>query len=183
MLTINFTPFPHLTTERLNFRQLLPEDETEIFKLRSDERVNKFLTRKRNTTLEESRAFIAIINRNISNNESVYWAITQKNNNKLIGTICIWNIQPEDYRAEIGYELSPDFWGKGFMKEAIPAIIEYAFKTLGLHSLVGDLNPNNAQSVTLLEQNGFVREGLFKESIFFNGKFSDRAVYSLLNKG
>jgi ribosomal-protein-alanine N-acetyltransferase len=181
MLAINFTPFPELKTEQLHFRQLTFEDANEIFRLRSDERVNRFLTRNQYKTLEDAGAFINKINRGINNNEAIYWVITFKNDNKLIGTICLWNIQPENYRAEIGYELNPDFWGKGIMKEAIPKIIEYGFETMNLHSIEADLDPGNVQSVMLLEKNGFIKEGHFKESTFFNGKFSDRAVYSLIN--
>lgn len=183
MLAINFTPFPGLETERLRFRQLIPEDQGEVYKLRSNERVNQFLTRNQYKTIEEAGAFINKINRNINNNDSIYWAIALKNDNKLIGAICLWNIQPENYRAEIGYELNPDFWGKGIMKEAIPKVIEYGFETLKLHSLEANLDPGNSRSVILLEKNGFVKEGHFKESTYFNGKFSDRAVYSLVNTG
>jgi ribosomal-protein-alanine N-acetyltransferase len=186
MLAVNFTPFPRLTTERLIFRQLKAGDEGEIFKLRSDKNVNKYLTRNGCKTMEEAGAFINKINRGISNNESIYWGIAQKKDNiypgdKLIGTICLWNIQPEDYRAELGYELNPDFWGKGIMSEAIPKIIEYGFEIMKLHSLEADLDPGNSRSALLLEKNGFMREGYFKESVYFNGKFLDRVVYTLLN--
>lgn len=186
MLSVNFTPFPRLTTERLIFRQLKAGDESEIFKLRSDEKVNKYLTRSNYKTMEEASAFINKINKGIENNESIYWGITQKPGDvhpgdKLIGTICLWNIQPEHYRAELGYELNPDFWGKGVMSEAIPKIIEYGFETMKLHSLEADLDPGNSRSAILLEKNGFVREGHFKESVYFNGKFLDRVVYTLLN--
>ena len=181
MLPLNFDPFPNLITEKLSLRLLTPRDTDELFKLRSDERVNRFLTRHPSRTIEDAGVFINKINRSIRNNESIYWAITLKSDNKLIGTICLWNIQPDNYRAEIGYELNPDFWGKGIMKEAIPKVIQYGFETLKLHSLEADLDPGNSQSVKLLEKNGFIREGHFKESTFFNGKFSDRSVYSLLN--
>ena len=181
MLALNFQPFPELVTEKLSFRQLLPGDAKELFQLRSDEKVNRFLTRNPSRTIEEAGAFINKINRAIKNNESIYWGITLKTDNKLIGTICLWNIQPENYRAEIGYELNPDYWGKGIMKEAIPKIIEYAFETMKLHSIEADVDPGNSQSVILLEKNGFIKEGHFRESTYFNGKFSDRAVYSLVN--
>lgn len=170
-MTLNFTPFPNLATERLLFRQLMNEDEDAIFKLRSDERVNKYIGRNPPKTVIEVRAFIDKINRNITNNESMYWAITLKNNNKLIGTICLWNFQLEKYKAEIGYELNPDYWGQGIMKEAIPRIIEYAFTTLKLHSLEGDSHPENTPSAVLLERNGFVKEE----------EFPDRLIYVLTN--
>jgi ribosomal-protein-alanine N-acetyltransferase len=180
MLELNFTPFPELITERLQLRQLSAEDDKEILQLRSDDRVNQFLARDRNSTIYEARVFITKINKAISDNASMYWAITLKTDNKVIGTACLWNIQPENYRAEIGYELHPDFWGKGIMQEALPHVIGYAFETVHLHSIEADLHAGNIPSKKLLEKNGFVLEGLFKESIFFNGKFSDRAVYSLL---
>lgn len=181
MLAINFHPFPELSTSRLRFRQLKPGDAESIFKLRSDERVNRFLARQKCKTVEEAAAFIDKINRNISNNESMYWGIDLKDGDTLVGTICLWNIQPDNYRAEIGYELQPEFWGKGIMVEALAKVIEYAFETLKLHTLQADTDPANAQSAHVLERNGFVKEGHFKECDFTKGKFTDRAVYSIIN--
>jgi ribosomal-protein-alanine N-acetyltransferase len=180
MLALNFNPFPNLSTERLLFRQLTFDDANEIFLLRSDARVNRFLTRNQCKTIEEAGAFINKINRGIGNNDAVYWAITLKNDKKLVGTICLWNLQPENYRAEIGYELHPDYWKKGIMSEAIHGIIEYGFEVLNLHSIEADVDPANAQSVALLEKNGFIKEGHFRESVYFGGRFSDTAIYCLL---
>jgi ribosomal-protein-alanine N-acetyltransferase len=181
MLAINFTPFPELVSARLRFRQLRLTDAPEIYKLRSDEKVNRFLIRKRCESLDEAVSFINKINRSISNNESMYWAITFNDSDKLIGTICLWNLQPENYRAELGYELNPEYWGSGIMREALPEVIKYGFETLKLHSIQADTDPANAQSVMLLEKNGFIREGYLKESIYFNGRFVDNAVYSIVN--
>jgi ribosomal-protein-alanine N-acetyltransferase len=181
MNPLNFIPFPNLTTERLVLRQLIAEDEAEIFKLRSDESVSKFLTRPLCKTMEEARAFINKINTGISNNESLYWALTLKNNNALIGTICIWNISKEHARAEVGFELLPDFQGKGFMQEALTAVLDYGFNILQLHSIEGVVSPGNLSSIKILGKNNFVREAYFKENFYHDGKFIDTAVYSLLN--
>ena len=182
MLAVNFIPFPELKTERLIFRQLVHEDEDAIFKLRSDERVNTFLTRSEYKTSKEAGIFINKINKNVANAESIYWGIALQSDNKPIGTICLWNIQRENYRAEIGYELSPDFWGQGIMNEAIARVIDYGFDNMKLHSIQADTHPDNSRSIKLLEKNGFVLEGRFRESEYFNGKFSDRTVYSLLKR-
>ena len=181
MLVLRFIPFPVIETDRLLFRQLEPADEKEVLALRSNENVNRFLTREHYRTLRESRAFINKINRGITNGEWIYWGLSLKNDAKLIGTICLWNFQLQHYRAEIGYELNPEFWGRGIMKEAIQRVIQYGFEELQLHSIEADIHPGNLRSIKLLEQNGFIREGYFRESTFFDGKFSDRAVYSLLN--
>ena len=51
-----------------------------------------------------------------------------------------------------------------------------------LHSIEGNVNPNNAASIKLLEQNGFVKEAHFKENWLHNGKYLDTAIYSLVSK-
>lgn len=182
MLAINFTPFPGLTTARLRLRQLTPRDAEEIYNLRSDEKVNRFLTRKRCKNLEEATAFINKINRSISNNESMYWAISFNNIDKLIGTICLWNFQPENHRVDLGYELNHEYWGNGIMREALAGVIKYGFETLQLHSIAAETDPGNMQSAMVLEKNGFTREGYLKENVYFNGRYLDTAVYSLINR-
>lgn len=123
----------------------------------------------------------------MKNNESIIWAITQKEDSKLIGTICFWNIIKEHYRAEIGYSLLYDFQGKGIMQEAMSAVIKYGFEKMNLHSIEANVNPANESSIKLLERNDFIKEAYFKENYFYDGKFLDTAIYSLLttvaNKG
>ena len=87
MLQLNFSPFPQLATERLILRQLQPNDESEIFFLRSDERVNKYIDRPKAIFFEEAQNFILKINNSIKNNESIYWAICFKDQQQLVGTI------------------------------------------------------------------------------------------------
>lgn len=155
MIEINFTPFPTLITARLTLRQLSTDDDKEIFAIRSDERVNKYLDRAGCKTVDEARQFIDKINTGIANNECIYWVIARKNKPGLIGTICLWNISKEHSKAEIGFELLPDYQGKGFMQEAVTAVIEYGFKTMKLRLIEGVVDPNNARSIKLLEKNNF----------------------------
>jgi ribosomal-protein-alanine N-acetyltransferase len=84
------------------------------------------------------------------------WAVTQKGNPSLIGTICLWNIIVHKAQAEIGYELLPGFQGKGIMQEAIPRVIRYAFEDMALRSIVAVLEPGNLRSVKLLQKHNFV---------------------------
>jgi [ribosomal protein S5]-alanine N-acetyltransferase len=85
MLHINFTPFPNLATERLVLRKLTIKDAKEIMLLRSNEQVNKFIERTKSIDLNEAKKFIKKINNRINNNEWIYWAITLKEKNSLIG--------------------------------------------------------------------------------------------------
>jgi ribosomal-protein-alanine N-acetyltransferase len=181
MLDLNFTPFPELKTERLLLRKLVKTDAKEMFFLRSNEDVLRFLGREPTTSVEEAEEFIDRINKNIDTNESILWGIAFSNDPlAVIGTICFWNIKPEHYRGEIGYLLHPDQWRKGIMKEAINAVLDYGFDVVGFHSIEASLSSRNIASSTVLERTGFVKEGHFKESYYFRGEFDDAVVYSKL---
>src|SRR6187401_700714 len=105
MLNGAFTPFPILTTERLTLRQLVINDEHDIFTLRSDSEINKYLDRQIANTIDDARSFINKVNENINKNDSLYWAITFRDKNILIGTICLFSFSDENDNCEIGYEL------------------------------------------------------------------------------
>ena len=113
MLQLNFSPFPELKTKRLLLRKLDKTDAKEIFFLRSNEDVLRYLGREPTATITEAGEFIGKINKGIEENEAILWGIALlENPSVVIGTICLWNIQKENLRAEIGYMLHPDFWGK-----------------------------------------------------------------------
>lgn len=163
MSKISFTPFPNLETERLKLRQITVADENEFHILKSNERILKYLNTKPKT-LDEARRFLHKLNDEISRDECIIWGITFKNENKLIGSICFWNIIEEQSKAEIGYELMPEYHGKGIMSEAVKAVIEYGFENMKLDLIEALPYSENMKSVGLLERNHFIKRGNFKES-------------------
>jgi [ribosomal protein S5]-alanine N-acetyltransferase len=152
MLNILFTPFPILTTERLTLRQLQINDEKEIFTLRSDSEINKFLDRQLSNTIEDARNFIHTVNDNINKNIALYWAITLSDSNMFVGTICIYGFSDENDNCEIGYELFTNYQGLGIMKEAIEKVIVYAFNTIKVQKIEAFLHRDNLRSINLLEK-------------------------------
>jgi len=180
MLEINFEPFPKLSTERLVLRQIKTSDCDDLFLLRSNSRVMQFIDRPRTKSPEDALKLIQTISEALINNEGITWGIFLKDEPGLIGTIGYWRIMKEHYRAEIGYLIHHDYQGKGLMQEAISAILSYGFNTMNLHSVEANVNPENAASIKLLERNQFIREGYFKENYYYDGKFLDSAIYSLL---
>lgn len=181
MLAPNFTPFPTLTTNRLVLRQITVEDAPELFFQRTDERVMKYIERPRPKDINDTITFINTISDLRDKNEIITWGIALKENPKLIGTVVYLNFKKEHYRAEFGYALHPDYWRKGIMDEVAKAVIDYGFNVMKLHSIEANINPENIASQKLLEKHKFVREAYFKENFFWQGKFLDSAIYSLLN--
>lgn len=157
MLNRSFTPFPILTTARLILRQLLITDEEKIFTLRSDSEVNKYLDRQLSNTIDDARNFINKVNENITKNESLYWAITLRDRNMLVGTICLFGFSDVECKCEIGYELLTNFQGQGIMREAAEPVIDYAFNTINVETIEASLHRDNLRSVKLLGQFSFKR--------------------------
>jgi len=182
MLAINFSPFPTITTERLLLRRLSLDDTERMHFLRTDENVLRFVNRDPDADMQATKEKIEWLLRLTEENEAISWAITLKDEpGKMIGNIGYWNIQKENFRAETGYVLHPDHWKKGIMKEALNAILPYAFNTMKLHSIEANINPENIASAAVLESCGFVKEAYHRENFYHKGIFYDTVIYSRLN--
>ena len=182
MLTLNFNPFHDLETERLLLRRVDNNDYKEVLALRSNPETMKYIPRPLLKNEEEAFARIAMIENKIINKEGINWAITIKDDPRLIGIIGHYRIQVENYRAEIGYMILPEFNGQGIVTEAVKEVVKYGFDIMKLHSIEAVIDPDNIASAKVLEKNGFVKEAHFKENEFHEGHFYDSVIYSILNK-
>lgn len=182
MSAFSFLPFQNLESERLLLRQITPDDVNEIFALRSNPETMKYIPRPLATTKDDAMGHIKMIQDKIVSNEGINWAITEKGNPKMIGIIGHYRIRWEHFRSEIGYMLLPEHQGKGIITEAIQLLVDYGFNEMNMHSLEAIIDPKNTASARVLEKNNFVKEAHFKENEFYDGKFLDAVVYSLLNK-
>jgi len=182
MLDFNFNPFPVIETERLLLRRITNDDVNEVFELRSNPETMKYIPRPLVKNNDDALEHIAMIEDKITTNVGINWGITLKDNPKLLGIIGFYRMQPENYRAEIGYMLSPDFHGRGIIPEAVNKLIRYGFDDLKLHSIEAVIDPENFASEKVLEKCGFVKEAHLKEAEFWEGKFLDKVIYSLLDK-
>lgn len=148
----HLTPFPILQTERLLLRQLADKDAPEIFALRSDKNVNKYLNRKPCNSLDDAKSFIQMILANRQKNDSVYWAISLQGMDTLIGTICLYNISPNKAMAEIGFELLPGYQGKGIMQEAVLKVMAFGRGQIVLQTIEAYTHADNQASIRLLQK-------------------------------
>lgn len=182
MLSVNFSPFPVLETPRLLLRQLSKEDTIAFYELRNDPQVLAYLDRHPDTSIEMTELKVQEILDNEKKNEGIMWVICMKDKpNEMIGTIGYWQLIKQHFRAETGYLLSPRFWRRGIMKEAMHVVMEYGFTIMNLHSIEANINCDNIASAVLLESSGFIKEAHFKENYYYNGKFYDSIIYSKLN--
>lgn len=181
MLSISFPSFPILHTPRLTLREMTSDDAEALFEMRSDEQAMRYIGRPLQKNVSEAVELIEKIRANFAENEAVAWGISFQGQSKFLGNLAFWKMDKANHRTEIGYMLHPDHWGQGIMDEAMTAALEYCFNVLNFHSIEANTDPENEASGRLLEKHGFVQEALFRENLYFEGRFVDSRIYSKIN--
>ena len=156
------------------------EDAEGLYAIRSDERAMRFMDSVWHKSVEDSKQKIEEIREAFRKKEGINWSIIEKGSGLFIGYFGYWRLERHNSRAEIGYALVPDHWGKGFMTEALSSLLTFGFDVIKLHSMEANINPNNAPSRKLLLKSGFRQEAYFRENYFYEGKFIDSEIYGLL---
>ena len=181
MLTLNFIPFPNLETDRLSLRRVTNDDVTEIFDLRSNKELMKYIPRPLAKNTNDALEHIAMIDEKIDANLAIHWAISLKYDTKLIGIIGHFNLQPEHLKSEIGYMLLSTYQGKGIISEAIKKVVKYGFEVMKLHSIEASIDPKNTASERVLQKNGFTKKAHLNDNKHDEDQFFDTVLYSILN--
>ena len=133
MLQVNFQPFPDLYTNRLLLKQVTTNDVHEVFALRSNKTLMRFINRPLAQTEEDALSYIETLQTALTKNDGITWGVTLKYSNAVIGTIGLWRLIKEHFRAEIGYMIDEAHQGTGLMREAIEAVLRYGFDVMKLH--------------------------------------------------
>lgn len=172
--------FPLLTTDRLILRAYTIEDASALLKLRTDPLVLNYMDRDPFKNLAESQKFAREKEEERLAHKGVSWVVTRKTNDEFMGDLAFWRLFPKDHRAEIGYSLRSEFWKQGYMSEALTKVLSWGFESLGLHSVLADINPENDASRQLLLKMGFKKEGYHRENYFYKGEYLDSEMYGLI---
>lgn len=163
-----------LETERLILKPIDVSHVEDIFKIRSNRIINQFVNRIPPKTNYDALDFILTIKKRTQNNETFYWGISSKDQQDLIGTVCLYRFSEDRTEAEVGYELLPDHHRKGIMSEALSAVLNFGFNELNLQTILAFTNKFNENSKGLLLKQDFV----LQESSTDVG-FPDNLVFSL----
>ncbi len=147
--------FPVLETERLLLRSVSMKDNKEVLLIRSSPSVNHFIQRAPTSSLKDAEEFIQKIISGGENGGTIYWIITMKDSDVMIGSICLWNFSPDRTKAELGYELDPAFQQQGIMSEAMKCVLDFGLASLKLDKIEAFTHYGNKASKRLLEKNGF----------------------------
>lgn len=171
---------PLLEGERIRLRAFRDDDLHDLFAVHSDPEVMRYWSFPVWTELEQARPRLESAMTGSDPTRLLCWAMTKRDDDRLIGGVTMYDINPEQGRAEIGYSLGSAHWGQGLAKEALQLVLGHAFGALHLRRVEADIDPRNEASVRLIERLGFVREGVLRERWLVAGDLQDSALYGLL---
>jgi len=171
-----------LETGRLRLRWIAEADAPAFFEVYGDPEVARFLSFTAFQDLARAQKMVANAQAGYADGSAVNFAIERREDGKVLGNCMLFRFHDESRRAEIGYSLGRAHWSQGYMREALEALIDYAFGTLNLNRLEADIDPRNPSSAKILERLGFVKEGVLRERWVVGGETSDTAYYGLLRR-
>lgn len=169
---------PTLYTKNLVLRPVEPSDQQKVFEGFSHPEVIKHLGITY-PTFEATAEQMAWYKNNRENGTGYAWVLTHAQHD-FMGVFSIYYINTTHHRAELGYWLFPEFWGKGFAKEALHALLKHAATDLNIHRLAAEVEPENQASIALLQSCGFERDGILRDVEFKNGKFIHLEIWSII---
>jgi ribosomal-protein-alanine N-acetyltransferase len=175
-------PFPTLETERLTLRRMTQADADGLFVLYARPEVVKFINLEPMGRVEQAKMLITMFEALFESGRGLRWGVFTLEEGHLIGTCGFKEWDPRRFRAEISYDLAPDSWGSGYMREALVAILDYGFHQMKLRRVEGLVDPEDTRSHNLLPGLGFRMEGVLREHDFIKGQFQDDMVFALLHQ-
>lgn len=172
-----------LTTERLLLREFAEDDWQAVLAYQSDPRYLRSSSWTHRTE-EDAREFVRrfIAWREEQPRAKFQFAIVLPEEGRPIGNCGLRMAAPDARQADIGYELDPRHWGRGYATEAAHALLAFGFGELGLHRAWAQCLAENAASARVLEKLGMRREGHLRENEWFKGRWWDTLLYAILDR-
>lgn len=170
----------NLYTERLHLRKMTTADSDILFKIWSDPDVTKFMNINNFTDESQAVDIIIYLDKLTQDNKAIRYSIIELKSNEIIGSCGYNSLDYENAKTEIGYDIAKKHWGRGYAPEAISALLHYAFNSLSINRVEAKVEPENTNSIKVLQKLNFTFEGTLRKSEKSKGHFIDLNIYSKL---
>ena len=167
-------------SERLYYRELLPEDAEAMFAMDNNPEVHRYLGKNPTQSIEETRKVINYVRQQYIDNGVGRMAAILKETNEFIG----WgglklerNVNGHETFYDIGYRLLPQFWGKGYATESAIAFVDYGFNVLKAEKICAYADADNKASRRALEKAGLRYISTFESDYLKSSNGSEMAVW------
>ncbi len=169
-----------LETDRLLLRKMSMADAADVFAYASDPEVSKYTSWSTHQAIADSQQFLESVIAKYEAGQPMDWGIEHKGDRKLIGTCGFASWDCTHARAEIGYVLSRQYWGQGYMTEAVKAVISFGFHVMMLNRIQATCMVDNLASARVMQKAGMNYEGTLREYAFFKDRYCDLKFYATI---
>ena len=151
---------PRIETNRLLLREIQETDINDIFTCwMQDEAVSRYMCWKASNDIEETKSFVRFELEQIENDKWNRWIIILKETGEIIGTCLVfYNEEDDDSHWDISYNLGKQYWGKGYITEAMKSVMGFAKQELGMEECITSYAKVNISSANVLHKLGFIDE-------------------------
>jgi len=158
--------FKQIETERLILKNISPEDRDFVFALFSNEDVNAFLFDAEPVENIQGADEIVTFYTKAEPRNMHRWILVRKEDGAKLGTCGFHCWNKETGECDVGYDLYPDYWGKGYMSEALAAILQFAKNEMKVSKINACIYTENISSLKLAEKLDFSFVGQMKNEVF-----------------
>lgn len=174
--------FSTLDTSRLTLREVLASDAECLLQIHGDGEHMRWFGSDPVPDLDGAKKLIAMFASWRKEPVSgARWAIELKDRPGLIGSCGLFRWNRNWRSCIVGYEIAPAHQGRGYVKEALQAIITWGFREMQLNRIEAQVHPDNTASLAVLNALGFLQEGRQREAGYWAGRHHDLLQYALLN--
>lgn len=175
-----FGHLPTLLTPRLILRPARMSDAEDLYEYSRDPQVARHVLWDAHTSIHQTRAYLRYLLRQYRNAAPSNFVIALRDSGKVIGTIGFMWVQQDNRSAEVGYSLSRQYWNRGYMSEALRAIVEFGFSKLLLNRIEAQHEIDNPASGRVMLHAGMRREGTLRQRLYNKGRYVDVELYAIL---
>jgi RimJ/RimL family protein N-acetyltransferase len=172
-----------LETERLILREFLEQDWRRVLEYQSDPLYLRYNTWTERTP-EAVQEFVDWFLDHQAQRPRIKFqlAVVLKETGQLIGNCGVRMDAPGALEADMGYELDPKHWQRGYATEAAHVMVDFGFRRFGVHRVWAGCLAANTASAHVLEKLGMKLEGRFRENRFFKDRWWDSLYYAILDR-
>lgn len=173
--------FPILYTERLNLIEIKPAHLTDLYLLYGSRKNANYHNLFVIKNTQEAQLLVDFLQKRFEEKAGIRWGITLKSNQHVIGTVG-FNSFAKKHRANISYNIHPNYRNCGYMSEALRTVIRFGFEHLEINRIEAEIIKQYSESGRILEKFNFKNEGILRQWLLWNGLYHDVIMYSLLKE-
>lgn len=173
---------PTIEAGRIRLRALAEGDVEQVYRLYADKDAVRFGYAPKMDDRADARRVIEHCRELASERTIFHFGVADRDHDEVIGHATLFQWERAHRRAELGYSIQRERWGRGLGTEAASALLAFAFERLDLRRIEADVDPRNQPSIRVLEKLGFVREGLLRQRWEASGELQDGLFYGLLRR-